>query len=116
MLLLDIFFSGHAAWLDSLLTLRQQIPRNEKDTATCLAYTTSAPVPRRCGVEIPAHRGGQEGLCQESELREHLEGEALAGVARGLGVRSVEELVGRPFSQLAPALPVNARLRGEPDD
>lgn len=42
-----------------------------------------------------------------------LEGTAIARVIETLGLESVHDLVGRPFSELAPGLPVNAgRLPG----
>ncbi len=37
-----------------------------------------------------------------------LEGAAIARMIEALGLESVEDLVGRPFSELAPGLPVNA--------
>jgi hypothetical protein len=38
-----------------------------------------------------------------------LEGAAIARVIEALELTSVRDLIGRPFSELAPGLPVNAR-------
>ena len=44
-----------------------------------------------------------------------LEGAAIARVLERLGLASIRELIGRPFSELAPALPVNEPI-GHPAD